>query len=79
MFLNKLVSAELECKSVYLAAFVSAFVFVDCVRGCLPDCVYMSKFACNSLSWMGWVVCWEWWGGAGSASQCTPCLGLMKD
>lgn len=38
------VSAELECKSVYLAALMSACVFVDCVRGCPPDCVYMSKF-----------------------------------
>lgn len=27
----QLVSAELECKSVYLAAFMSACVFVDCV------------------------------------------------
>lgn len=35
--LNKLVSAELECKSVYLAACMSACVFVD-VHSALCTC-----------------------------------------
>lgn len=45
-----LVSAELECKSVYLTAFMSACVFVDSVCGCQLYYVYVPKFAC---SWIG--------------------------
>ena len=71
----RLVSAELECKSVYLDAFMSACVFVDGP----PECVYMSKFACSSVSWMGGGGGILGAGGSASASQCTPCLGLMKD
>lgn len=65
---NKLVSAELECKRVYLATFVSACIFVDRARGCLLGSVYMSKFACNLASWdeVG-PVCSERQGGSGSA------------
>lgn len=48
--LSKLVSAELECKSEYLAAFMSPCVFVGCVHGCPLRFVYMSKFACNLVS-----------------------------
>lgn len=44
-------SSELECKNVYLTAFMSACVFVVCA--CRLDCVYMSKFACYPAGWMG--------------------------
>lgn len=78
--LNKLVSAEPECKSVYLAASMSACVFVDCARRCPLRSVYMSKFACNLVSWMRWGgMLGEVERGSACASQCTPCLGLMKD
>lgn len=47
--LNKLVSADLECKSVYLAAFMSASVFVDCARpDCPPDSAYASGVCVQS-------------------------------
>lgn len=65
---------------MYLAAFMSARVFVDCVRRCPLRSVYMSKFACDVVSWMRWGgVLGEVERGSACASQRTPCLGLMKD
>lgn len=73
------VSAALECKNVYLTSIMSAYVIVDCVRGCPSDCVHMSKFACKRASEARLLVCWEWLGTSGGVSQCSACLGLMKD
>lgn len=74
--LNKLVSAELECKTVYLAAFMSASVFVDCRIVRLTPRT-RPGFACSPAGLNGGgAVCR---GGSGSASRRAPCLGLMKD